>query len=133
MRVFFRLSCILAPLLMLIPRGYATIQAAGVPVESCEPALSAVNRLDFPRDWRIIVVGEKLWAAEMEKLDHTSELSVTDRKQHITLIRAVAFTDPNLTGKYVTARHVLAHELGHIKCDCNDEWSAEIYANRHDH
>jgi len=133
-RVFFRLSCILAPLLWLVSIGYAsTIQAAGVPVESCKPALAAVNTLDFPSDWRIIMAGEKLWAGEMEKVDHTSQLAVTDRKQHITLIRAAAFTDPNLTGKYITARHVLAHELGHIKCGCNDEWKAENYANAHDH
>ena len=102
-------------------------------MESCFSALSAANKLDFPNDWRIIVVGEKLWSGEMEKLNHTSQLAVTDRKQHITLIRAAAFTDPNLTGRYTTARHVLAHELGHIKCDCNDEWSAEMYANAHDH
>jgi hypothetical protein len=107
----------------------ATITAVGIPVAAAMPALDIVNQLDYPSDWRIYVAGEKQWADLMTKVDHTSQLAVTDRKQHITVIRALAFTDPNITGRYITPKHVLAHELGHIKCQCDDEWIAENYAN----
>jgi hypothetical protein len=102
-----------------------TITAAGAPVSDAQAVLTIVNQLDFPADWKIYVAGEKQWSGLMEQVDHTSQLAVTDRQKHVTVIRALALTDPNVTGKYVTAKHVLAHELGHIKCDCNDEWKAE--------
>jgi hypothetical protein len=128
---FLRLLCILATLCET--SNAATIQAVGLPVASAAPALAIVNTLDYPADWHIYIAGEKQWADLMTKVDHTSQLAVTDRKQRITVIRALALADPNVTGKYVTAHHVLAHELGHIVCNCNDEWKAENYANAHDH
>lgn len=129
---FQRLSCILTLLVASISAQAATITAAGAPVSDAQAVLTIVNQLDFPADWKIYVAGEKQWSGLMEQVDHTSQLAVTDRQKHITVIRALALTDPNVTGKYVTAKHVLAHELGHIKCGCDDEWKAENYANQHD-
>jgi hypothetical protein len=129
---FQRLSCILTLLVASISAQAATITAVGVPVSDAQAVLTIVNQLDFPADWKIYVAGERQWAGLMEQVDHTSQLAVTDRQKHITVIRALALTDPNVTGKYVTAKHVLAHELGHIKCDCNDEWKAENYADQHE-
>jgi hypothetical protein len=126
------LFVILLLLASLLPAHAATITAAGTPVADAQAVLTIVNQLDFPADWKIYVAGEKQWAGLMDQVDHTSQLAVTDRQKHITVIRAVALTDPNVTGKYVTAKHVLAHELGHIKCDCNDEWKAENYARKHE-
>ena len=132
MKSFLRLLCILAT--SCVASNAATIQAVGLLAASAAPvALAIVNTLDYPADWHIYIAGEKQWADLMTKVDHTSQLAVTDRKQRITVIRALALTDPNVTGKYVTAHHVLAHELGHIVCNCNDEWKAEDYANAHDH
>src|SRR5215471_175911 len=128
---FLRLLCILAT--PCVTCNAATIQAVGVPVAPATLALAIVNTLDYPADWHIYIAGEKQWADLMTKVDHTSQLSVTDRKQHVTVIRALALADPNATRKYVTAHHVLAHELGHIVCNCNNEWKAENYANSHDH
>ena len=132
MKSFLRLLCILAT--PCVTSNAATIQAVGLLAASAAPvALAIVNTLDYPADWHIYIAGEKQWADLMTKVDHPSQLAVTDRKQRITVIRALALTDPNVTGKYVTAHHVLAHELGHIVCNCNDEWKAEDYANAHDH
>jgi len=128
---FLRLLFILAT--PCVTSNAATIQAVGFPVASAAPVLVIVNTLDYPADWNIYIAGEKQWVNLMTKVDHTSQLAVTDRKQRITVLRALALTDPNVTGKYVTAHHVLAHELGHIVCNCNDEWKAENYANAHDH
>jgi hypothetical protein len=122
-----RLLCILSVMFCGIANA-ATIHATGVPVSACAPALAIINKLDYPGDWKVMVVGEKLW-----KDGHfASELAVTDRAKHVTLIRAQAFTDLHFTGRYITPRHVLAHELGHIVCDCNDEWKAEQYAATYD-
>ena len=126
------LFVILLLLASLLPAQAATITAAGAPVADAQAVLTIVNQLDFPTDWKIYVAGEKQWSGLMEQVDHTSQLAVTDRQEHITVIRALALTDPNVTGKYVTATHVLAHELGHIKCGCDDEWKAENYANQHE-
>ena len=119
-------------LILLVLRGLAAavdIQAAGVPVLSCKPVLEDVDQQrDWPSDWRIIVVNERVWAKYMSQVDHQSLLAVTDRKQRITILRAAGVADPNLTGHYIELRHVLAHELGHVLCDCNDEWKAESHA-----
>jgi hypothetical protein len=126
------LFVILLLLASFLPSQAATITAAGAPVSDAQAVLTIVNQLDFPADWKIYVAGEKQWAGLMDKVDHTSALAVTDRQKHITVIRALALTDPNVTGKYVTAKHVLAHELGHIVCNCDDEWKAENYAHKHE-
>lgn len=129
MKSFLRLSCILA--LLCSTAQAATITAVGVPVSTAQPALTIVNNLDWPSDWHIYVAGEKQWADLMGKVDHTSQTAVTDRKKHITIVRGLLFTDIAATGVHVTAEHVLAHELGHIKCNCDDEWEAETYARAH--
>src|SRR5438552_763555 len=98
-----RLLCILSAMYSGTVNA-ATIQATGVPVSACAPALAIVNKLDYPGDWKVMVVGEKLWRDG----HFASGLAVTDRANHVTLIRAQAFTDLHLTGKYVTPRHVLA-------------------------
>jgi hypothetical protein len=127
---FQRLFCILA---LLCPTLQAvTITAVGVPVSTAQPVLAIVNTLsDYPADWRIYVASEQQWAGLMGKVDHTSRAAVTDRKQHITIVRGLLFTDIAATGVHVTAQHVLAHELGHIMCNCDDEWEAEKYARAH--
>jgi hypothetical protein len=126
-----RLACILALLCSAFAQA-ATITAVGVPVIAAQPALVIVNALpDYPADWKIYVAGEKQWAGLMSKVDHTSQAAVTDRKQRTTIVRGLIFTDLPATGIHVTAQHVLAHELGHIMCNCDDEWTAESYARAH--
>jgi hypothetical protein len=126
------LFVILLLLTSFLPAQAATITAAGAPVSDAQTVLTIVNQLDFPADWKIYVAGEKQWAGLMDQVDHTSQLAVTDRQKHITVLRAAGVNDPNLTGHYITTKHVLAHELGHIVCNCDDEWKAENYAHKHE-
>ena len=122
---------VLAVLIAASAAQAATITAVGIPVKDAAAIVTDLKGLDYPADWTIYVAGEKQWSGLMDKVDHTSQLAVTDRAKRVTVIRALALTDPNVTGKYVTAHHVLAHELGHVQCNCNDEWKAETYANAH--
>ena len=129
-----RLVCILLSLTSYLPiRAQVVVQLAGVqhPAQ-CEyataPLLDMLNTYaKFPPGWRIVIACSDIaWQALRMHADAMdTNHAFTNMKGQVTVINGAIFCSPEV-GR--PPQRVLAHELGHIKCNCNDEGRAEKYA-----
>lgn len=110
----------------VIAAGTNTVEACGFAVN---PTAQLAGTLDYPADWKIVVVcNEVVWDGLMRqaKVNYVSDYAFTFQPTKVTFIRARVFTDMT---KY-RPRWVLAHELGHIVCRCDNEDKADKYADK---
>lgn len=98
-------------------------------IEQCSPALKALQAelktLNYPPEWKVgILCTPVAW----NELVRKSELSnvhtgITELKEKYTFLNGAIFT-----GWPQEYRHTIAHELGHIYCNCVSEYKAEKLA-----
>lgn len=79
-----------------------------------------------PSNWKILVQDEPTWKRQSQQpgVARTQE-AFSIRKKRITIIRA-SFVNNNMDFR---VKRTLAHEAGHIFCDCNDESRADKIAD----
>lgn len=113
----------LAPLAQAGPHVYATDKQLESSRKAVANALLAVSVNDS--DWSIFVVPEKEWKAALHKgqRGHTA-FTLTGK---LTYINAQWIQDVH--GDSSKLAPILAHEYGHILCDCTDEGVAEGYVS----
>jgi hypothetical protein len=110
----------------VIAAGTKSVAACGFAVN---PAAEIVNRLQYPMDWKVIVVcNEIVWDTLMRQssVNFVSKYAFTFRRNRVTFVRAKVF----LERMTYTPEQVLDHELGHIACHCEDEEAAWKRATR---
>jgi hypothetical protein len=86
-----------------------------------------IARVPFPAGWVVLVAcNEVVWAKLQKKADaQGTQYVFTNVKNRITVVRGATFMR-GLDGRI--AHRVLLHEIGHIRCDCDDEAKAEAWA-----
>lgn len=116
---------------------------AGAPLpRSCEQQVAALkgelSSFSLPAQWRwIIVCDDASWQSLMLKRDGrrgadlaagASEMvyASTDLAAHLTIVRGTMLLDPD--SLLARPEHVVAHELGHILLQTEDEGRAETWA-----
>jgi hypothetical protein len=82
--------------------------------------LSNLNQI-YPHDWRFVILEEKAWNSVHNK---STEIAFTVRALRTTYIRESFLT----TSTIPELRHVMLHEAGHIACACENEHTAELFA-----
>src|SRR3954465_12464832 len=99
--------------------------------EDCGPALKALitelETLEYPADWQFkIACSPLLWDRVQRKVDRLdAPYAISELKHKITFFNGAVFR----LARYKYRRSV-SHELGHIRCDCKDEDTAERFAKR---
>jgi hypothetical protein len=99
--------------------------------EDCAPAVAAVQveleTLDYPADWRFkIACTPLLWERVQRKSDHPeANFAISELKHKVTFFNAAVFRE----ARYIY-RRAMSHELGHIRCGCKDEETAEKWARK---
>ena len=98
-------------------------------VKDCSPQIAALQEelvtLHFPDDWKIGVACSSIGWNSLRKIGdfQKSDSAFTNIRKRSTVVNSEIFN--HFRSSY---RHVLAHELGHIACDCADEDKAERLA-----
>jgi len=92
-----------------------------------KPAAVEIARVPFPAGWTVLVAcNEVQWVRLQRKADaQGTQYAFTNVKGRITVVRGAIFLR-GVEGR--TAHRVLLHEIGHIRCDCDDETKAESWA-----
>jgi hypothetical protein len=95
-------------------------------------AVTEVERVPFPQGWTVLVAcNEVQWVILQRKADaQDTSYAFTNVKGRITVVRGAMFLR-GVTPR--TAHRVLLHEIGHIRCDCDDEAKAEAWAAAYEH
>jgi hypothetical protein len=95
-------------------------------IAECGPQLQRLQaespELGFRSDWTVVIACTSLaWEGARTKAGRPpTKTAFTSLQAKITVLNGAIFYD--LRGEY---RHTLAHELGHIECNCSDEGRAE--------
>ncbi len=89
-------------------------------------AQKQIVSLGYPAGWTVaIMCTETRWTALLASIDERRPRlrAFTRLKERITVIDGAIFREspPNY-------RHIMAHELGHIRCECADENRVEHLA-----
>jgi|SRR4051812_19534239 hypothetical protein len=98
-------------------------------VSECSDQSSALQTelatLSYPNDWRILVACSPVaWQNLLRAADvHGTHSAFTNLRKRTTVINADIFR--RFSSQY---RRTLAHELGHILCNCSSEAKAEDFA-----
>jgi hypothetical protein len=81
----------------------------------------------FPVNWHILIIPERNWLVVKANTHVSTQAAFTNLKEHETIIRErfVLDTPEEL-------RYVLAHEAGHIACQCKNEVVADSWAHEHE-
>lgn len=91
-------------------------------------AQRAIDSLpSVPKDHRwIVVCSHETWnvAVRKAKAWGRTNTAFTNPEANITFINGAVFEEPE-----PFYRHVIAHELGHIRCQCSDELAANAAAH----
>ena len=92
-----------------------------------KPAVVEVGRVPFPQGWTLLVAcNEVQWVMLQRKADaQGTHYAFTNVKGRITVVRGAIFLR-GVEGRI--AHRILLHEIGHIRCDCDDEAKAEAWA-----
>jgi len=92
--------------------------------------LTELHQLHFPAGWRIAIVCTSLrWQQILQQRDlHYNTRGFTNLKSQLTVLDGVIFRE--FPSNY---RHIIAHELAHIQCQCRDETMAERIARDLEH
>ena len=90
-------------------------------------AVSEIARVPFPQGWAVLVAcNEMQWEKLQRRADaQATQSAFTNVTGKITVVRGTIFLQ---TVGARSARRVLLHEIGHIQCNCGDEWEAEAWA-----
>jgi Zn-dependent protease len=107
---------------------WATDQACPV----LKPAAVEIARVPFPPGWIVLVTcNEVQWVRLQRKADaQGTHYAFTNVDGRITVVRGTIFVR-GLDRR--SAHRVLLHEIGHIRCDCDDEAKAEAWAAANEH
>ena len=108
--------------------AHASVVYLGVghPTGACLAKLQTLDRelqsFPFPSDWTLEVACDPvIWQQALRRADFPrTSTAFTGIKPKITVLNGAIFE--NGATFY---RHTLAHELGHIRCQCGDEALAE--------
>ena len=134
MKHHLRLVCILLLLPSFLPtQAQVVVQLVGIQhAAQCKyataPLLEILNTYaKFPPGWTIVVACSDIaWQVLRSHADAIdTNHAFTNMKGHLTVINSAIFRSPEV-GR--PPQRILAHELGHIRCGCDDERKAEKYA-----
>ncbi len=82
--------------------------------------------LAYPSNWTVgVVCNQNAWNSLIAFARVHTQTGFTNLQKHTTAVNARKFRDSR-----VRFRHTLAHELGHVTCQCDSEERAEELANR---
>ncbi len=126
-------------LLLLFTRASAQVPAKPLPkllvygvdkLADCTEEYQAVQQelatLRYPPNWTIgVVCNQSAWDSLIDIAHVHTQTGFTNLYKHTTVINARKFRESRLR-----FRHTLAHELGHITCQCDSEERAEELAAR---
>ena len=101
--------------------------AKAAPVESPSirvHRLVASLNVQLPPDWHFITLNEVQWLLAVKH--HETDTAFSQLPLHLTYIREEYARDA--TDKRLL--HTLAHEIGHYKCQCQDESTANKIADQ---
>lgn len=114
------------------------IVVLGVPAaDKCtfatKPLIEDLKSIGFPKDWTIAVAcTPDIWERLQRKRDDFNTVTAfTNLKGRLTVLNGAIYLEPVLLRgtRHWTPRSVLAHELGHILCNCDDEAKADKAAS----
>lgn len=120
-------AAIIVLIVSLCAHAQVNIWATDKACPAIKPAVFEVGRVPFPRGWTVIVAcNEVQWFMLQRKAGAPgTQHAFTNVKARITIVRGAIF----LRGAEArTAHRVLLHEIGHIRCACDDEAKAEAWA-----
>ncbi len=102
--------------------GVKDVTQCAAPLRVLQAELPTIN---FPEGWKFIVTCNPLAWEFARKVAGSppTDAAFTDLTQRITVLNSA-----KLRQRRPQYRHILVHELGHVRCNCNDEWKAETFA-----
>lgn len=118
------LLCILAPLFA----NAATVNYTPAKCSAVQRTVDLLKTFRTPREWSVVVVcNPQAWEHYRARFDsERTDAAFTLRSQRITLVNAAIYdTKPESLCLFI-----LAHELGHLICACDEESKANKEAEK---
>ena len=114
--------------IFIVLTAQVAVAAPNPQIEQGGRVRAIAKTLSVPANWRFIVVDEIQWKSITQKSGTTleSHSAVSNLKAGVTFIRvgyAAAATDYLL-------RRTIAHEMGHARCQCTNESTADRIADQ---
>lgn len=136
MSAFMAASTVL--IVSLCAHARVSIWATDKACPAITPAVFEVGRVPFPRGWTVIVACNDLqWDMLRRKAGALgTQHAFTNLRARITIVRGAIFlrgVEPLRGVEARTAHRILLHEIGHIRCACDDEAKAEAWAAACEH
>jgi len=102
------------------------LAAGGPGLEACNyavnPTVDLVTKLHYPPDWTVVLACDDVaWEHLRLHSGATTNYAFTFFKRKMTIVRGAIFINP-MEWEY-SPEEVFRHELGHIRCQCQDEWA----------
>jgi hypothetical protein len=94
-------------------------------------AYGAIRSMPFPDDWTIVVTcNDHDWQNWLAKSKYPrTNTAFTGLKQRITVLNGFIFAPSyRRTSPRYVPKFTMAHEIGHIRCQCEDEFTADKLA-----
>lgn len=124
------MKALIVAVMVLLPTICVAQETAKISVSGSAYLRPMVQRiaegLDVPLpSWGIVILTDAQWAGTEQRFRTGSAFTIITSRH--------TFISERFIRHHSTAeiRHTLAHEVGHIICDCFDERIAETFANSH--